>query len=94
MIEQTFNLLMLLVATGVVAAYVCRLGLLQWQRHQPSVIVLHVAGTGAAFGAGLHAWQGVADLQDVLSLVLAGAWIVVSITTWRGKVPEHWERRA
>lgn len=92
MIAAAFNILMLLAAAAVVVAYVCRLGLLQWRQHRPGVIVLHVAGTGAAFGAGAHAWQGVADLQDVLSLVLAGAWIAISIFNWRGVVPAHWHR--
>lgn len=82
----------LVVAVPTVVAYVCRLGLLQWKLHQPGIILLHVAGCGAAFGVGVSATQRPVDLQDALSLAFAALWIVVSIFNWRGVVPSHWNR--
>jgi len=79
-------------ASMVVLAYVCRLGLLSLARHKTSIVLLHIAGCGAAFGAGVNAWEGRTDLQDILSLALSGLWIGVSVWSWHGRVPDHWRR--
>lgn len=86
------NIATLVIAAALSVAYVCRLGLLDVRQHQTLIVLLHIAGMGTAFNAGVHACRGQTDLQDIMSLALAGLWIGVSLFNWRGRVPDHWRR--
>lgn len=79
---------------GVVSlvAYLCRLDAMQWSRHKPLVIVMHIAWCVASAAAVSHAWAGQAGLIDVASVVGALAWIWLSWWNWRDNVPPHYAR--
>lgn len=90
---NAFHVLTLMLSALLSVAYVCRLGLLNVHQHRLSVVLLHVAGLGTAFNAGIGAWKGATDLQDALSLAMAGIWIFISAWSWAGRVPAHWQRQ-
>ena len=90
---NAFHFLTLILSAVLSVAYVCRLGLLDVRRHRLPVVLLHVAGLGTVFNAGLCAWKATTDLQDALSLAMAGIWIAISVWNWAGRVPDHWMRR-
>lgn len=84
------DIVSMLLALVVSGAYLCRLAALNWKQHAPLVIVMH-AGVGlAAMLSGVHAWMGNTDVQDVAVLLGGGAWIVLSLHSWRGgEVPRQ-----
>lgn len=85
--------LVLLAALPVTWACLCRLRVLDPAVHRVSVMALHVALFGSAFGAGVSAWQAQTSLQSVLALVGAGLWIFISRATWAAGVPAYMARR-
>lgn len=85
--------LLVFVASGAcVLAHVCRLDALEIRRHRFSIVALHVGLAGVVFEAALNAAHGATDLQDVLAVVAAGSWIMVSRVSWSEGVPRHFER--
>lgn len=84
---MTFAVILLSIV--VCMAYLCRLDGLRVFEHKASFIALHVALAGCSAAAGVHAWQGTLDVQDITGLFSAALWIVVSYHTWKSGPPEH-----
>lgn len=87
---NAFHFLMLALSSMLSVAYVCRLGLLDVRKHKLPMVLLHVAGLGTVFSAGVSAFRAQTDLQDFLSVSMAGLWILISLYNWHGRVPDHW----
>lgn len=87
-------MIMVHIVTGAAAVaalfgYICRLDLLRFGTHRPSVVLMHIGLAGAsAFGL-YHACQGTTDLQDVCSVLGAAMWLAVSAQSWPNGVPAH-----
>lgn len=85
-----WDLMILIWATPVFGAFLCRLNLLQIGKHSMTVILMNWGFSGAVFAAGVHGFSGAWDVQDVCILVAASAWIVTSLPTWGGhEAPKH-----
>ncbi len=84
--------LLLLLATGCSLGYVGRADGLNIWEHRLAYLGLHLGLFGASFIAGVHAWTGAAGLQDWLSVLGSGCWLVVSYHSWHQGVPDHVRR--
>lgn len=73
-----------LVALALLYVYaVCRLSVLQFGRHKPAWVLLHI-GMGTLCGAVLtHAVAGQVDLHDMASMLVATCWALLSEPDWR-----------
>ncbi len=87
------ELMILPVAVVTVGAYICRLSKLSIGKNKPWVIIMHMALAMSAGWAGYHSYIGDMSFGDVVSLLGAGAWIVVSLPTWKRGVPLHFYSR-
>lgn len=84
--------LLLVLATGSCVGYVCRADGLNIWEHRLAYLGLHLGLFGASLVAGVHAWDGRAGLQEWLSVLGSGCWLVVSWHSWRLGVPDHVRR--
>lgn len=89
---NAWDMLALMGASAAVVAYALRLNLLTARDHRISVIVFHVALGGAAFAAGLNAWQGQTCLLSICAIVASLMWVFVSLPSWRHGPPLHAKR--
>lgn len=73
---------------------VCRMDALQFGRHKPALVLLHI-GMGTLAGSVLvHAAQSRVDAQDLAILLVAATWALVSAEQWHnGEVPHSWASR-
>lgn len=86
---NAWDMLALMGASAAVVAYALRLNLLTARDHRISVIVFHVALGGAAFAAGLNAWQGQTCLLSACAIVASLMWVFVSLPSWKNGPPAH-----
>lgn len=86
---NAWDVLALIGAAVAVVAYALRLNLLTAKDHRISVIVFHVALGGAAFAAGLNAWQGQTCLLSACAIVASLMWVFVSLPSWKNGPPAH-----
>lgn len=85
------EIIVLIAAVITVASYVCRLAMLRIGENRTSAIVLHVSLALSAGWVGYHAWMCDLNFGDIMSLMGAASWIVISLPTWRGGVPTHFQ---
>lgn len=71
----------------------CRIRNLQLWEHRPEVIGLHVLLACVSIASGLHAYQRITDVQDVLCPLLTLCWWIVSLPTWRNGPPRSAESK-
>lgn len=86
------ELLIVALSIPTVFAYICRLSMLKVGVNSTAIIVMHVAFAMASGWAGYHGFTGQVTLQDIVSLIGAAAWIVVSYGTWKEGVPQHFTK--
>ena len=83
------DLLVLLAAAPGAFAFVCRLDRLSFRQHRPIVIVFNLGLAWITFAAGVHAWEGRADLQDIASVMAGLSWAIMSLPSWTAGVPRY-----
>lgn len=88
------QVLVLSVSVPTVAAYICRLTMLSVWDNRISIVALHASLAMASGWAGYHAFTDSLTAGDIVSLVGAVSWIIVSLPTWvGGVVPPHFNTR-
>lgn len=88
------NLLALLVAVPLAAAYVCRLDALSWRTARPLVVAYHLTALLYLAGCATAALTG-RDLGfEWLGMLLCLLWLWQSWPTWRHGPPAHVRSRS
>lgn len=74
-------------------AMLCRLTMMSWWTHRPTVIGYHLSTAVACLWAGWRALDDRGELGDLMIALSALCWIGMSFPTWRHGPPQHTETR-
>jgi hypothetical protein len=92
-LQPLINWAVLAGAMTAVAMLLCRIDKLRYRQHRLAVIVFHGALAVGSIASGHRAWQGDAGLSDVMAVVSALMWLLISWPTWRTGVPPQYVSR-
>jgi hypothetical protein len=85
----TLDMLVFGASLALAPAYLCRLDVVRFGTHSTPVVLFHLALFMGCLSAGYHGWSGTVGLSDIAALTAAGAWLVVSWSTWTQGAPAH-----
>lgn len=82
----------LLLALLALYGLCCRLALVSWKTHQPTVVAFHLLLALACLGAAYNAVEMTADVSHVCAIAATLLWLSISYETWRDGPPPYTER--
>lgn len=86
---STLDLATMILSAAGAGSMLCRLDALRYSTHRVEVIALHMLLAWVCIVSGVHAYEGLTDLQDVLCPLATLCWVAVSLPTWRHGPPRN-----